>query len=86
MWVLVHHSVPVLIIKVRLEKCQKYPNKGNVYQKQFHCHFNSKGHNVMEDWKIIIIDRAEKFLEVRHGLDTFIPNGLNERFVGICML
>ena len=47
----------------------------------------------MEDWKITIIDRAENVLELRRresywqqSLDTFIPNGLNERFGGILML
>ena len=47
----------------------------------------------MEDWKTTIIDRAENVLELRcsesywqHRLETFIPNGLNERFVGIPIL
>ena len=47
----------------------------------------------MEDWKITIIDRAENVLELRrresywqYRLDTFIPNGSNERSVGIPML
>ena len=67
MWVvLLHRSVAVLIIiKVGLEKCQKYPKKCNVYQEQFHRHFNYEGHNGIEDWKITIIDRAENFLELR---------------------
>ena len=70
-----------------------YPKKCNVYQEQFHRHFNSEGHNEMEDWKITIIDRAQNLLQLRrreshwqHRLDTFISNGLNERFVGIPML
>ena len=42
-----------------------YPKKCNVYQEQFHPHFNSEGHNGMEDWKIAIIDRAENVLELR---------------------
>ena len=70
-----------------------YPKKCNVYQEQFHRHFNYEGHNGIEDWKITIIDRAENVLELRrresywqHRLYTFIPNGLNERFVGIPML
>ena len=29
-----------------------YPKKCNVYQEQFHRHFNSEGHNGMEDWNI----------------------------------
>ena len=88
MWVeLLHLSVPVLMIS------KVYPNKCNVYQEQFHRHFNSEGHNWMEDWKITIIDRAENVLELRcresywqHRFDTFIPNGLNESFVGIATL
>ena len=42
-----------------------YPKKSNVYQEQFHRHFNSEGHNGMEDWKITIIDRAVNVLELR---------------------
>ena len=40
-----------------------YPKKCNVYQEQFHRHFNSVGHNSMEEWKITIID--ENVLELR---------------------
>ena len=47
----------------------------------------------MVDWKISIIDSAENVFELRcresywqHRLDTFVPNGLNERFIGIPML
>ena len=72
---------------------QAYPKKCNVYREQFHRHFNYEGHNGIEDWKITIIDRVENVLELRrrenywqHRLDTFIPNRLNERFVGIPML
>ena len=70
-----------------------YPKKCIVYQEQFPCHFNSEGPNGMEDWKITIIDRAENVLELRRReshwqqrLDMFIPNGLNEHFVGIPIL
>ena len=70
-----------------------FPKNCNVYQKQFHHHFNSEGHNGMQDWKITIIDRAKSVLELRcresywqHSLDTFIPNGLNEHFVSIPVL
>ena len=70
-----------------------YPKKCNVYQEQFHRHFNSEGHSGMQDWKITIIDRAENVLELRrtesywqHRLDTFILDGLNESFFGILML
>ena len=67
--------------------------KHNVYQEQFCRHFNSEGRNGMEGWKITVIDRAENVLELRrresylkHGLDTFVLNGLNQRFVGIPIL
>ena len=70
-----------------------YPNKCNVYQEQFHRHFNSEGRNGMKDWKITSIEWAENVLVLRrresywqHRLDTCIPNGLNERFDGIPML
>ena len=69
-----------------------YPKKCNLYQEQLHRHFNSEGHNGIQDWKITIIERTENVLELRcresywqHRLDTFIPNRLNERFVGIPM-
>ena len=42
-----------------------YPKKCNVYQEQFHRHFNSEGHNGMEDWKITITDRTKNVLESR---------------------
>ena len=67
-----------------------YPNKYIVYQEQFYRHFNSEGHKRIEDCKITITDRNENVLELRrresyrqHSFDTFVPNGLNERFVGI---
>ena len=93
--VLLHRSVPVLIIiKAGLEKCQKFmPKKCNVYQKQFHCHFNSEGRNEKEDWKITIIDSSENVLELwhrerywQHRLNSFSSNELNECFVDILML
>ena len=76
-----------------INKCLSI-NKCNVYQEHLsHRHFNSEGHNGMEDWKITITDRAENVLELRrresywqHKLDKFIPNGLNVCFVDIPML
>ena len=42
----------------------------------------------MEDWSIKLIDQAEDLPGVRlkesfwqHKLNTFVPNGLNERYV-----
>ena len=70
-----------------------YLNNCNIYQEQLHHHFNSEGHNGMQDWKITIINRAKSVLELRcresywqHSLDSFIPNGLNEHFVSIPVL
>ena len=70
-----------------------YPKKCDVNQEQFYRHFNFEGHNGMVDWKIAIIDSAENVFELscrenywQHRLDTFVPNGLNERFIGIPML
>ena len=44
--------------------------------------------DTMEDWSIKLIDQAEDLPGVRlkesfwqHKLDTFVPNGLNERYV-----
>ena len=70
-----------------------YPKKCDVNQEQFYRHFKFEGHNGMVDWKISIIDSAENVFELRcresywqHRLDRFVPNGLNERFIGIPML
>ena len=38
-----------------------YPKKCNVYQEQFHRHFNYEGHNGIEDWEITIVDRLKMF-------------------------
>ena len=42
------------------------PKKCNVYQEQFHRHFNSSGHNGIEDSKITIIGRVKIVLELSH--------------------
>ena len=67
-----------------------YPRKCNFYQKQFDRHFNSEGHNEIEDSKIAIIDRVEDVSELRctvsycqHRFDNFIFNWLSERSVGV---
>ena len=72
---------------------QIHPNKCNVYEEQFHHHVNFEGHNGMEEWKISIIERTENVLKPRqrdsywqYRFDTFISNGLNERFADISML
>ena len=51
MWVvLLQRSVAVLSGARKVSKI--YPKKCNVYQEQFHRHFNFEGHNGMEDSKI----------------------------------
>ena len=40
------------------KRSKVYANKCNVYQEQIHRHFISEEYNGMEDWEIIIIDRA----------------------------
>ena len=48
------------------KKSKFYPKKCNVYQEQFHHHFNSEVHNGMQDWKIAIKDRAGNCFKLRH--------------------
>ena len=51
-------------------------------------HFCGSEHSGVEDWSFTIIDQADTLSRVRkresfwqHKLDTFVPNGLNERQV-----
>ena len=65
--------------------------KGNtVKQASFYTHFGDDKHHGMSDWEITLIDqmvivdnlrRRESFLQ--YELDTFQPNGLNERDVAL---
>ena len=55
-----------------------------------HAHFNQQDHNGIDDWSFKIIDSAIDITSVRrkesywqHRLNTFIPNGLNERKVSL---
>ena len=59
-----------------------------IQQANFHDHFCQAGHNGISDWSLKIIDQAEDETSLRrkesfwqHKLDTFAPNGLNEREV-----
>ena len=61
-----------------------------VEQASFHSHFCQEGHNGIADWSIKLIDQADDETTVRkkesfwqHKLNTFVPNGLNEREVFI---
>ena len=70
---------------------RKFENKKQVpkealKQKISHKLFCSDGHNGIQDWAITLIEQVddEKFLRQRelfwaHKLDTFYPNGLNQR-------
>ena len=82
-------------LKILSKFCQlthhKFKNKKQVpkealKQKIFHEHFCSDDHNGIQDWVITLIEQVdnEKFLRQRelfwaHKLDTFYPNGLNQR-------
>ena len=64
--------------------------QSGVPQESFHAHFNTIGHNGKEDWEVTLIDQAQTLASVRrkecfwqYKLDTFIPNGLNEREVSM---
>ena len=61
-----------------------------IEQASFHRHFCEEDHNGISDWSIKLIDQAdnERSLRVKesfwqHKLNTFVPNGLNEREVFI---
>ena len=70
---------------------RKFKNKKQVpketfKQKIFHEHFSSDDHNGIQNWVITLIEQVdnEKFLRQKdlfwaHKLDTFYPNGLNQR-------
>ena len=59
-----------------------------VKQESFHAHFEESNHNGESDWEIQIIDQGCNEEDIRrresfwqHELDTFQPNGLNDREV-----
>ena len=67
---------------------RKYNSDQNTPQQSFHAHFSQENHNGMEDWKFTLIDQAENVDILRrkeafwqNALDTFQPQGLNEREV-----
>ena len=65
--------------------------KGNtVKQASFHAHFDDDKYHGMSDWEIALINQAESVEDLRrrvsfwqYQLDTFQPNGLNERDVAL---
>ena len=61
-----------------------------VKQALFHAHFEDDKHHGMSDWEITLIDQTESVDNLRrresfwqYELDTFQPNGLNERDVAL---
>ena len=57
-----------------------------VKEASFHAHFEDVKHHGMSDWEINLVDQAESVDDLRrresfwqYELDTFQPNGLNER-------
>ena len=61
-----------------------------VKQESFHVHFANGVHSGEEDWEVTLIDQSESTKDLRkresfwqHELDTFQPNGLNEREVAL---
>ena len=59
-------------------------------QASFHAHFAKPDHHGNSDWEIILIDQGGDLNQVRrkesywqNKLDTFMPNGLNERTVSL---
>ena len=69
---------------------KRFNLKGRAPQESFHAHFNLPDHNGKEDWEVTLIDQGETLESVRRKesfwqfeLNTFIPNGLNEREVSL---
>ena len=66
-------------------------NSGSVSSQDFfHAHFAQEGHHGMEDWEFILLNKAHDLPSVRRKeafwqqkLNTFSPDGLNERYVPV---
>ena len=61
-----------------------------VKQESFNAHFAEADHNGEEDWEVRLIDQTDNVEDLRkresfwqHELETFQPNGLNERQVAL---
>jgi len=73
------------------KSCNRSFSVGNsVTQASFHHHFHQSGHNETKDWSFTLIDQADNINTLRHKesfwqhkLNTFFPNGLNERDVAL---
>ena len=65
-------------------------NMTKIEQASFHDQFCQAGHSGISDWSLKLIDQADDETSLRvkesfwqHKLNTFVPNGLNEREVYI---
>ena len=68
--------------------CNKYHKDKTVPQQELHNHFDLPGHNGFLDFEYTLIDQADSLENVRkkerfwqYKLDTFLPQGLNDREV-----
>ena len=69
---------------------RNYCKSRKVKQGSFHTYFADDAHSGKGDWKVRLIDQSESTEDLRkresfwqHELDTFQPNGLNEREVAL---
>ena len=67
---------------------RNFLKRKKVKQESFNAHFAEFNHNVEDDWKVRLIEQTDNVEDLRkresfwqHELDTFQPNGLNEREV-----
>ena len=67
---------------------QKFHKTKKVIQQKFHEHFDLPGHHGWSDFDFKLIDQGTSVSDARqremfwqYKLDTFIPNGLNDRDV-----
>ena len=67
---------------------QKLLKRKKVKQESFNTLFAEADHNGEEDWEVSLIDQTDEDIRKRdsfwqHELETFQPNGLNERKVAL---
>ena len=63
-----------------------------VRQESFNAQFSEVKHNGVDDWEVRLIDQTDDVEDLRktesfwqHEMDTFQPNGLNEREVALSL-
>ena len=69
---------------------RNYRKNRKVKQESFHAHFADDIHSGEGDWEVRLIDQSDCTEDLRkgesfwqHELDTFQPNGFNEREVAL---